>query len=301
MRVLVIGNLSDVRCGFQNFSAQTLTALTRAGHAVVAFDGTYSAVYARHQDAATHPFAFFPPDVASFDVIHIIWNALTLNHYNGADWAGLAMRPDGGPIISWWDGGPSDASCPFLEWMQVRWSDYPRPGYHYLDYPVPDWLDPLTFPPPAPSFTVGASSIRGDGMALIEDICTRQQWAMNLPTPGAWVPLEDEIRRLARSTVNVCWYHTPPLWHNRASAPSMLLAARRPIVINTDPLVAHLWARPDIYHGEDTAQGLEQTLLAIAHRPEARRLTPRVTADAFSWTRATNVMTHVWRAARADR
>lgn len=301
MKILVIGNLSDVRCGFQNVTQQTITALAHAGHEVVAFDGTYSAVYARHQVAATHPYAFLPPDVATFDVIHIIWNALTLNHYNGADWASLTALPGGGPIISWCDGGPSDASCPFIEWMQVRWSDYPRPGYHYLDYPVPDWIDLTTFPHPPSRFTVGASSVRGDGIALIEDICKRNRWAMNLPTPGAWVPLEDEIRRLARSTVNVCWYHTPPLWHNRASAPSMLLAARRPIVINSDPLVAHLWRSDDIYHGEDTKGGLERELINIASRPEAIRLKPYTTAENFSWTRATTVMTNVWRAARADR
>lgn len=286
MKVLVIGNLTDQRCGFQNFTAQTLTALRRARAEVTSWDGTYPVIYERTQRKEP---VFFPADVEDYDVIHLIWNAMTLNHYNGADWASLRR-----PVISWWDGGPSDASCPFIDWMQIRWSDYPRDGYLYLWYPVPDWIADL--PEPDPTFTVGASSVRGDGVAAIRAICEAEGWAMNLPTPGQWVAGEDEIRRLARSHVNVCWYHTPPLWKNRASAPSMMIAARRPLVINADPLVEHLQGLSDIYHAPDdnSLDGLRATLQEIASTTPKQRIYPVVTFEQLSWTRAAQHFLSAW-------
>ena len=299
LKVLLIGNLSDTRCGFQNYTTQMITALTRDPRvSLTVWDGTYPVVYARQQLPHTAHLGLLPPDVATFDVVHLIWHAMTMNHYNGVDWAELTART--GPIISWFDGGPSDASCPFLAHMQVRWSDYPKPGYHHVDYPVPDWITDL--PLPAPTFTVGASSVRGDGVAQIRQACETFGWAMNLPTAGAWLSVEDEIRRLARSTVNVCWYNTPPLWHNRASAPSMLIAARRPLVINRDPLVAHLWEVPPeegIYHGTwhaDEGPGLEMVLQGIAQQvADGRRLPiPDRPWQHFRWQRAVHQFVTVW-------
>jgi hypothetical protein len=288
VKLLIIGNLSDTRCGFQNFTQQTVTALGRCPDVeVTAWDGTYEAIYQRHQKREP---VFFPADVARYDVVHLIWNAMTMNHYSGADWAGLAALPGGGPLVSWWDGGPSDASCPFLNWMRVRWSDYPRDGYHYGWYPVPDWVEDL--PPAADQFTVGASSVRGDGVSKIRQICEAEGWALNLPTPGAWLPLDAEIRRLAHSTVNVCWYQTPPIWKNRASAPSMLIAARRPVVINRDPLVAHLWDAADLYHSRTLAPLLG--LIAQQHAGGGRLTCPLDTYAALSWTRAAADLLAVW-------
>ena len=288
MNVLLIGNLTDQYCGFANFSHQMITALQRAGVDVTPWDGTYPTIYARRE--AGEPYAgFFPAHVKDYDIVHLIWNAMVMNHYHGADWEALA----GGPLVSWWDGGPSDACCPFEQWMTIRWSDYPRPGYHHLDYPVPDWVDAL--PPPDPVFTVGASSVRGDGVADIRQACARRGWALNLPVPGVWRSIDDEIWRLARSTVNVCWYHTAPLWHNRASAPSMLLASKRPLLINDDPLVAHLAHAEDVYHGTDLEEALDQ----LAQAPTRR--CPIATADQFSWTHAVERFAGVWEDALSQR
>lgn len=248
MRVLLIGNFADTRCGFRNFTDQMTTAMQRQpGVTLVPFDGTYTTVYARQQEPDAFHLGMFPHNVQDFDVVHLVWNAMTMNHYNGAPWQYLL---DAGVVTSWWDGGPSDASCPFIQYLQVRWSDYPRDGYHYMPYPVPDWVGPL--PEANERFTIGASSVRGDGIAEIRQVAETLSCELNLPTPGQWLTVEDEIRRLARSTVNICWYNTPPLWHNRASAPSMLLAAMRPILINEDPLVAHLreyTPSEGVYHG----------------------------------------------------
>jgi hypothetical protein len=296
LRVCLIGNLSDRRCGFQNVTQQMITSLGKhPGIALTVWDGTYSSIYARQQEGHS---GFFPLHT-NFDVVHLIWNAMTMNHYNGAGWQYLI---DQGIVTSWWDGGPSDASCPFIDFQQVRWSDYPRDGYHHLDYPVPDWVDHL--PPPDPAFTVGASSVRGDGVPEIQAICESHGWAMNLPTPGVWLSVEDEIRRLARSTVNVCWYNTPPLWHNRASAPSMLLASHRPLLINQDPLVAHLWDDPAVYHEREirwNGRGLENALVELSELSESELRVSWTAIDRLSWTRAAETFVSVWSQAHAAR
>lgn len=290
MKVCLIYNASDPRCGFRNFGDQTAIALARAGCFVTTFDGSYPAVYLRHQQAL--PSAFFPPDIETYDVVHLIWNAMTMNHYSGAGWPHA-------PVISWWDGGPSDATCPFTAAMQVRWSAYPREGYHYLWYPVPDWVTDLPAPTLSP-FTVGMSSVRGDGVPLLQILGARWGWALNLPD-GTWRSIGDEVRRLARSTINVCWYHTAPIWRDRASAPSMLLASGRPLLINADPLTAHLQGRADIYQQPYASGALDMQCLEDALRDcDARRRDlrcPTETAHDLSWTVATTRMLAVWQEA----
>lgn len=296
MRVCVIANFSDRRCGFQNFAVQTVTALRRAGHLVTAHDGTYSTVYARQQDP-TCPDSFFPADIADYDVVHVIWAAQTLNHYAGADWT----KPR---LISWWDGGPSNCCCPF-EWSpQVKWTCYDRRAEGYIEswYPVPDWVEDL--PEPNPVFTVGATSVRGDGVGEIRAVCEAHGWATNLPAEGSevWIPLEDEVRRLARSTVNVSWYQTPPLWKDKAGAPSMALASGRPLLITRDALLEHLWDAPDLYHGrilQHGGPGLGECLEAIERDWQAGLLRmPTATAEQLAWQHAVRQYEEAWRAAR---
>lgn len=278
MKVLVVGNFSDTHCGYTNICEQTEIALRRAGHDVTAFDGTYSKVYAR-REAGLNP--FFPDDAASYDIVHVIYSSMTLNHYAGADWTGLRT--------SWLDGGPSDAYCPFEAAMQIRWSDYPREGFHYLWYPVPDWITDL--PLPTTEFSVGMSSIRGDGVSHVQQLCKKYGWTFNGPT-GLWLSVDDEIRRLARSSVNVCWYHTAPHWRNSASAPSMLLASGRPILINHDHMVSHLQEAFDVYCSED----LEEALVGLIESwRQGLLIYPRETRQRLSWTAAVKELERVWR------
>jgi hypothetical protein len=283
MKVLVVGNFSDQRCGFQNFSVQTVTALQRTGAEVAQFDGTYPAVYKR-REAGEDP--FFPPEVSRYDVVHIIWHAATMNHYSGATWPPHTL-------LSWWDGGPTDASCPFEAAMHVKWSSYPRNGYYALGYPVPDWTDSIRPLPLAdPDFTVGSSSVRGDGVEQIRAICLARGWATNF-SDGGWLSVEDEIRRLARSSVNVCWYHTSPIWHDLASAPSMMLAAGRPLLINKDSLTRHLHDFRDIYVARD--DNLERELVTMEDRwQRGAIIKPLRAARQLSWTIAADKLVSTW-------
>lgn len=296
LKVLLIGNTADRRCGFANYTQQMTTAMRREpGVVCVPFDGTYSTVYARQQQPDNVYLGMFPDDVLSYDVVHIIWHAATMNHYAGAPWDKVRSA---GILTSWWDGGPGDASCPFADHMQIRWSSYPREGYHELPYSVPDWVTDL--PEPADVFTVGASSIRGDGIAELTEVCLRQNWALNLPAPGQWLSVEDEVRRLAKSTVNVCWYNTPAIWPDRASAPAMMLAAKRPILINDDHLVAHLHHYPafqGVFHGfRHRAAGpdMETSLKLIYAASGAGLPRPLKVVDDLSWRRAAVEFVRVW-------
>lgn len=297
MKILVIGNFSDRRCGISNMCHQTAHALSLAGHDVTPFDGTYSEVYRRRESSID---AFFPPDIADYEVVHVIWHAMTLNHYNGADWARLSTLP---PVRSFWDCGPSDAYCPFDSWFPVKWMLYEREGYHQMDYPVPDWVAPLPIAPD-PGFVVGSSSVRGDGIAELRYVCEQEGWTLNLPEAGTWVSIEDEIRRLARSTVNVCWYDPNKTWKDRASAPSMMIASTRPLLVNNAELLAHLQDKQDLYHGTihrvgDADTGMRAALQEV-HRDWQDHVLrrPSDTYRQFMWKVASKTMADVWEGAR---
>lgn len=229
MKIAVIGNLTDVRCGFQNFSVQTIRALQHAGHDVTAYDGTYAQVYARREAGME---SFLPLDPLSYDVLHVIWHPATFNHYAGADWEGLKHdrrgRGQRTPVLSLWNGCPTAAWCPFLGQMDVAWDARGLlEGHRPIWYPIPDWIDDL--PPTNPAFTVGYSGVRRDGVGPLTEICERHGWQMNFSEPGAWLGLEEEVKRLARSSVNVGWYGGDD---DRASSAMMCLASRRPFLCN---------------------------------------------------------------------
>lgn len=288
LKIAVIGNYSDRKCGFQNFSVQTATALTRAGHHVTPYDGTYSLVYQRREACQE---SFLPPDPLSFDVLHIVWHPATLNHYAGADWAGLRSHAKR-PLLSVWNGCPA-ASCPFNAFMDVKWGVLGREeGHKQIWYPIPDWVTDL--PEPNEEFTVGYSGVRGDGLGLLTETCTRRGWAMNFSQPDIWLSQEDEIKRLARSTVNVCWYGG----HDDRSGSAMVcLASKRPIVFNrASPMFTHLL--PYAGNGVWAADDLEATLSAAAAlritTPEYLRPIDSPILQDLSWTAAVRVLEEGW-------
>lgn len=291
MRILVVGNFSDRRCGFQNFSLQTVTALRRAKHEVFSFDGTYSQVYARQQDPNfTFPQSFLPAAAADLDVIHVIWHPATLNHYSGATW------PEG-PVLSVWNGCPA-ASCPFTDRMDVRWGvlGKEQPPHRQLWYPIPDWVTDL--PPAAPEFTVGYSGVRREGLGTLEAICRARGWVLNASDPEVWLSQEDEIRRLARSTVNVCWYGYA---HDDRSGSAMVcLASRRPLLTNTAPMFTQLAPYAHEHYraiGGEGREVLESALETIYREwfdyEEGMRYPRQVLTD-LSWTAAVAELEKGW-------
>lgn len=288
MNILLIGNLSDRKCGFQNFSHQTVTALRRAGHTVTAWDGVYSNTYAR-REAGLDP--FFPEDKDTYDVTHVIWHPATMNHYSGV--TALSRWPKG--VLSVWNGCPA-ASCPFTGEMDIRWGVLGRePEHHQLWYPIPDWVDDL--PQPNAEFTVGNSGVRGDGVGLITEICARRGWQTNLSDPAVWLTQEDEIRRLARSTVNVCWYGKAH--DDRSGAAMVSLGARRPFLCNDVMMMTHLKPFSDVYFARDEQGDLECWLTLIEDDFQRGKLTyPKAVYDFYRWSRAVTVLEEGWQACR---
>jgi hypothetical protein len=284
MKIAVIGNFSDRRCGFQSFSKQTAHALRRAGHDVTAFDGTYSTVYARREAGIE---SFLPPDPSSFDVLHVVWHPATLNHYAGATWPA-------GPVTSVWNGCPA-AWCPFNDAMAVKWGVLGREeGHRQLFYPIPDWITDL--PEPDPAFTVGYSGVREDGLPALRELCAKYGWATNFSDPALWLPVEDEIARVARSTVNVGWYSGAH--DDRSSGAMLCLASRRPFLCNHVRMFQHLEGYADVYFGDGTdgIAELEAALLRVeADWKQGRLIVPGPVLDAYSWTKAVTLLEEGWR------
>lgn len=295
MKIAVVGNFSDQRCGFQNWSVQHLTALARAGHTVWPEDATYSQIYARLQTGIGQ-YAYLSPEAYQADVIHIIWHPATMNHLTGATWP---TGPGTRPLLSLWNGCPQ-ASCLFTDAMDVRWAVIPIPRdmvpHRSAFYAVPDWIDDLPPAPPAQSsqaMTVGYTGVRNESLAELQAICTRHDWTLNLRPAGEWNSVEDEIRRMARSVVNVAWYSREH--DDRSGGVMMALASGRPQVVNHVRMFEHLEGRGDLYWGTHPGD-LEALLLQIEEEWRDDRLTlPTATAADFSWTRLVATLEAGWR------
>jgi len=286
VKICVLGNFSDRKCGFQNFSMQTVTALKRAGHDVLGYDGTYSLVYARREACQE---SFLPPDYNSFDVIHVVWHPATFNHYAGAPWDSVTA------LKSVWNGCPA-ASCPFNHQMDVKWGVLGREeGHRQIWYPIPDWVTEL--PEPNEEFTVGYSGVRGDGLGLLTQICTDQGYKTNFSHPDIWLSQEDEIKRLARSTVNVCWYGP---YDDRSGSAMVCLASKRPLVFNqSSPMFTHLMPYAmqgtNIWAVDDLAAALAKYAAWFAEGGTNRPVAVSPILQDLSWTAAVKVLEEGWR------
>lgn len=295
LRVLVIGNFSVDRCGIRNFADMTFEGLRRCPDTkyVIGWDATYDLIYARRE--AGQP-TYLPEDWRDFDVIHLNWHPIALNTYTEEHFP----WPKGtGPLLSvYLNDVPPWSGCPVADRAEVLVAPEAYPGGpdHLMVYPIPDWVTDL--PEPDPEFTVGWSGVRGDGSAEIRGVCAQHGWKMNMTEPPAdrtkpWVSVEDEIRRLARSTVNVCWYRQQ---RGIAGTPSVALGSRRPLILN-DSQMFRPWVLQR-YHDEIYAMTtftLEQTLLGVRKDWANDRLVvpgPNV-YRAHSWTTAAaNLVAH---------
>ncbi|KKK56402.1 hypothetical protein LCGC14_3064890, partial [marine sediment metagenome] len=181
-------------------AGRSQAALRRAGHEVDDWDGHYPVIYEKLQRDVP---AYLPANANDYDVVHLNWHPASINHYLPEHFAGLDH-----PVLSIrvtdlppWSG------CPCLEPFTVRITAEPHElSTLVVPNPVVDWADErIAFPAPNEEFTIGFSGVRLDGYGVIKEICQAHGWALN-ESGAEWLTIEDEIRRLARSTVNVCWY-----------------------------------------------------------------------------------------------
>ncbi len=300
MKILHVANFSAGNCGIKNFALQTSTALRRAGCDVTDWDGHYSTIYAKIQRQEP---SYLPLDADTYDVLHFTWNPLAINHYNIDHFGPLTHA-----LLSiYLTDLPPYSACPAIDSFPIRVAAEEHPLIHtprsngcILPYPIIDWVDDL---PPAPeAFTVGWTGLRGDGIGAAEEVCRRRGWATNFTdrTEGrAWLSPEDEVRRLAKSTVNVCWYHE---YQNIASAPSMCLASHRPLLLNGSAMFMHLSAYADelylsVTH-ESSVEALEEALhLVYLHWQADRLRVPATILTDLSWAYGAQKLIATWQEA----
>lgn len=222
MNLLVVANFASPRCGVRNWAEQCVTALS---------------VYARDVQVRTFDATFttdYGDQLAWADQVLLVWHPGPLGHLRP-----LAPRPR---TSIWVAEVPPYAVCPWLDRVQHVFSANlveGRPDTVLLAYPVVDWIDPNELPVPGPDFTVGWTGIRGVGLPQLQAICATHDWRLNVSDPTQWLSAEDEIKRLARSHVNVCWYDAGRT--EMASAPQTCIASRRPLLINNAPMLEHLF------------------------------------------------------------
>lgn len=281
MRILVVYNSSTAPCGFRHLGDQLVTALRRgcATDQVDVWDGTYPVLKARLDRGEP---AYWPGDIATYDVVHLIWHPGTLGHYTGADWPV-------GPLYSLFQGElPPWSTCPIADRFAVRFGREPARGIIPLGYPLLDWVE--DFPPPAATFTVGISTIRGEGVDAVRACCSDRGWEVNAPSP-VWLSPEDEVRRLARSSINVCWYAS--VIGGLAGAPSTCLASRRPLLINTNEMLCHMQGEPGVYCWPQLT--LPHALDRVHRDWQAGTLRdPTVTLPYLGWTAAARKLRTLW-------
>jgi hypothetical protein len=256
MRVLFITNTGSTRCGVKAFGEEWVASLRRLGVEVDVWDGTYTAVKAADR--------WIPENAASYDVIHFNWDPQTINHYLPQHFDGLEEK-----LSLFLHDVPPNSTCPVHGIARWVWGFEPGDRIQVLPEPVPPAPEDLPAPIRDP-ITIGVSGVRQDpGHFEVGALCKSRGWALNAPgwwtgptaadlQAGAWLTNADEIRRLARSTVNVCWYHTSG--RGKSMAAMFCVAAGRPLVLSPSTMfsaLADYGSRQGIFHSPST------TILAL--------------------------------------
>lgn len=284
MKVLLVTNTSSLRCGVQLYGEQWRAALLRLGCEVDLWDGTYPAVRA---------LGYLPADVDRYDIVHVNWDPQTINHYLPQHVADVADR-----LSLFLHDVPPHSTCPIQAAARWVWAFEPGAGITVLPHAVPP--TPAHCPRPEIGMTtIGVSGVRDDpGAAEVRDLCRRHGWNFNAPRwwdgRDGWLSTEEEIRRLAASSVNVCWYHTTG--RGKSMAALFCVAARRPLVLSPSSMFTTLdpYGPADaIYRARSWTQ-VELELLVELALTGYDYISPRPAQD-LSWARVLAPVLHAWR------
>lgn len=313
MKILVVGDFTAQPCGIRNFADQTFRALSNDSRLEVhTWDGHYPELYRRRE--AGEP-CYLPRDAESYDVIHVNWHPIAFNTYgpghfplarrvheflDGSD--GETFRQTGAhrrPILSvYLHDIPPWSGCPFHDRADVRFAAEPSPGCVELPYPVADWIE---LPPPDLGFSVGCSTLRGDGVWKVKEICDARGWDLRLPDRSkGWLTFEEEVQRIARNTVNVLWYFEG---RGKSGGLSQAVSAKRPVICSDSSMFSHFHDCEEIWFPFEAAPTLEKMLDALHFAWENGTLDtyrPINAAETHSWSRAVDRMVAVWQGARTQ-
>lgn len=300
MRILFINNASTERCGVRAFGEQWVKALERAGDQVVVWDGTYSNVKAN---------GYLPPNAQTFDLIHLNWDPQAINHYLPEHF--FSSGSHNRPLSLFLHDVPPNSTCPVYDVARWRFAHEPYGTIDVLPHGVPPSPNPLDAPSHM-GVTVGVTGIRDDeGFAAVRTLCIQRGWTLNAPSwksGGRWLSTAEEIRRLSRSTVNVCWYHTSG--RGKSMAAMFCAAARRPLILSGSTMFSACWPYEDeIYFPADFSDEAAHRLSwtteledlideVLDDLDEGEAMMPDRICDELSWDRVINRVRQAWAGVR---
>lgn len=300
MRVLVLGDFTAQPCGIRNFADQTYRALcNHPGLQVEKWDGNYPELYRRRE--ACEAAVYLPVDAADFDVIHVNWHPIAFNTYGPGHFPAPRLISTGGYSKSWkkpllsvyLNDIPPWSGCPFHDRADVRFTAEESPGCLVLPYPVADWID---LPPVDDGFSVGCSTVRGDGVWKVKEICEARGWDFRVPDRSkGWLTYEQEVQRIARNTVNVLWYFEG---RGKSGGLSQAVSSRRPVICSNSPMFSHFAQYSDGIYFASEGETLERMLDHFeSDWLEGSYRVPKRAAEEMSWSKATAQMVAAWREA----
>lgn len=295
-KILLLSNNRTERCGVALVGRHLLQACQQAGLKMLAWHST--------------PAEPLPAQADEFDIIHVNWHAATVGHLKVQDFPA-------GPKLSIYVHEPASL-CNLVERADlVIASESKLVGAEpkRLEVLLPPCLDysPLSTWDGA-ELTLGSTGIRRDGLDWVAGAVERQHvelqeqdgplgfgevhpgaWrlAPSSQDPDGWLSDEAEIERLASCAMTVFHYHSG---NSGQSYAAMLgVAARRPMLLNHNRMLEHLWASPEaqeeLYVVDDVASGIYQVVQDLRDGKEKR---PWKLAKARSWGRAVEKLGEWW-------
>lgn len=300
MRVLLVSNSEQTRCGISLYGKRQYQAMKGLGVDIT----DWSALYPK----------YLPPDVEEYDLVHFNFHPHTINHIQAQHLpkrprlSGLfhEARPD-------WLRDENRAFLPSLWYaIEMKMASEDVEGCRTFYTPVPD-VNPeewrfrfwdaeggVTNPP----IMIGNSSIRRDGMDWVEqavidhnrDAPANHHWAISYSpsSEDGWLSDQEEVDRLGLCDVLIAHYHSGYLGQSAGAA--TMLAARRPLIINSGPMVRTLWKyaegpNPQLYKIEDAEEAINTVLEDLRH---GRARYPLRLAEERSWTNQAKLMLSWW-------
>lgn len=230
MRVLMVTPLID-RCGEAEYGKIWARELRAAGVDVVEWDGAWPAVYHRGH-------RYLPEDLSGFDIIHVNWGPANMGHYLPDHF------PVGKPLSLFLHDVPPNSSTTLVEHANLVMAFEPAEiaDLEVIDHAVPTYYPEIVVRD-AQRIVIGVTGLRDDpGMKMVAEVCRERGWHLNAPGIH-WLSTEEEIDRLARSTVNVCWYQTSG--RGKSMAAMFCCAARRPLLLSGSSMFSALWPYQD--------------------------------------------------------
>jgi hypothetical protein len=290
MRILLVSN-TTLRCGVAQMGRRMFCALTGAKD-----EGWESIRVGRRGDLevawwpADHPLTL-PDSLEEFDVVHLNYHPGTIGHITPTRW--------GTPKLSVFFHEPGTGSAWFVA-ADLKITASVEAGAKYLPVPVPDLPLRADFQAGAFRFwgpngeisrpiKIGHSSIRRDGIDWVQPVIERHpDW--RLECSEEWLSDAQEVERLAACDLSI--FHPHSGNPGQSSAVVMGIAARRPLLINSSPMLRTLWDSPEVYRYEDPEAGI-QAILADLRAGRARY--PLRLAEERSWKVAAERLQGWWK------